>query len=154
MTLEHEFFLIKKNIDMKYIWKLNKNELDFIDMVTIHDDFIVYINDSLKWIPSINPINPNFPRQFGINYYELTLFDKKSALIFKNILTSWENLIRNAPDKIYLTGQYEWNENNKDEGEYKELQFNKQDLIIQLEKIITFTQKLETGEYYILHRGI
>jgi hypothetical protein len=154
MPLEHKFFLIKKDEDLKEIWKLNKNELDYIDMVTIHDDFILYINDSLNWVPSINPINPSLPRQYGINYYELTLFDKKSALILKNILTSWKNLIQNAPDIICFTGPYEWSENNKDEGEYKQLFFKKHELTVQLEKIITFTQKLETDEYYILHQGI
>lgn len=44
MALEHECF-----------WMDRESNPKVIDSVVIHDDIILYISDTLKWIPSRNP---------------------------------------------------------------------------------------------------
>jgi hypothetical protein len=35
--------------------KIDMHKSDIVDFVEIHDDIIMYINDTLNWIPSKNP---------------------------------------------------------------------------------------------------
>jgi hypothetical protein len=55
--------------------------------VDIHDDLIQYINDSLQWIPTINPSIPE--SGYGLNIHGITLIDEHGAVLMGNIF-NWE----------------------------------------------------------------
>jgi hypothetical protein len=105
MNLVHEFYLVSQPMDAKQIWMLRESN-NVIDTVTIHDDMIQYILDSLKWIPCKNPAKQGNPSGFGINYYGVTLFDKQSSASLNGIFSSWRDLFKNAPITFELTGNF------------------------------------------------
>jgi hypothetical protein len=152
MALEHEFYLIPQTTDIREYWQLTHDERTFLDCVVLHDDLILYIIDSLKWIPSKNPGIRTVPEGHGINYHGLTLFDKQSAITLRNIFSAWKNLFENAPMIMKLTGSFVWSDN--EEGEYERLILDRDRVIKQLESIIAMSEELLDGEYYIYHCGI
>lgn len=86
-----------------------------IDYVTIHDDIIQYILDSLEWIPSKNPAKKGSPMGQGINYYGVTLLDEQSSRSLINVFTAWRDLFKNAPETFELTGNFIYSDNGNDE---------------------------------------
>lgn len=70
MALEHEFYLIAQDTDIREYWQYTHDEKTYVDCVVLHDDLILYIIDSLKWIPTKNPgIRTVRP----INFYNISL---------------------------------------------------------------------------------
>ncbi|SDM84329.1 hypothetical protein [Paenibacillus jilunlii] len=106
MALEHEYYLIPITIDVERFWMNRENNHKVIDSMVIHDDIIMYISDTLKWIPSRNPALHETPVCAGINYHGVTLFEKKSAGTLKSIFSSWRNLLLNSPLVLELTGEF------------------------------------------------
>ncbi|MCE4049337.1 MULTISPECIES: hypothetical protein [Bacillaceae] len=152
MALEHEFYLIPKTANIQEYWQYTHEERTYLDCVVLHDDLILYIMDSLKWIPTKNPGIRNMPAGYGINYHGLTLFDNQSAITLRNVFSAWRDLFENAPKVMKLTGSFVWSD--KEEGEYERLILNRNLVIMQLERMITMAEKLLDGEVYIYHSGI
>lgn len=154
MALTHEFYLVPNTIDVEQFWMGIRNKPEVIDSVVIHDDIILYINDTLEWIPSKNPGKRGTPNGTGINYHGVTLFEDKSAIILENVFTAWRNLIANSPQVLELRGSFVWVEGEEHSGEYEKLVFNRDEIIEQFEKIISFSKKLSEGHFYLYHCGI
>ena len=154
MSLEHEFYLISKTTDINDFWMYRERNNSFIDSVVIHDDLIQYIMDSLEWIPSKNPSLLGTPNGRGINYHGVTLFDKQSSETLISIFASWKSLFKNAPVKFELTGEFVYGEADNQEGDYEKLVFNRDEVISQFEKIISMSETLAKGEFYLYHCGV
>jgi hypothetical protein len=154
MALTHEFYLIPKTVDIEQFWMDIKNNSEIIDSVVIHDGIILYIKDSIKWIPSKHPALSGIPRGTGINYYGVTLFDHESAIILENVFTTWRNLFENSPKVLKLTGGFVWVEGEERSSDYEKLVFNRDGIIEQFEKVISFAKKLAEGNFYLYHCGI
>ncbi|MFJ7755832.1 hypothetical protein ACQKGI_21580 [Peribacillus muralis] len=154
MSLNHEFYLLPKKIDVNDFWTYIECRNNVIDSVAIHDDLVQYIMDSLEWIPSINPALRGTPSGRGINYYGLTLFDKQSSKTLISIFSSWRSLIINAPDEFELTDAFFYGEDGNQEGQYEKLVFSRDEVITQFEKIISMSENLAAGECYLYHSGI
>ncbi|MFD1888242.1 hypothetical protein [Paenibacillus wenxiniae] len=157
MAREHEFYLFSRTIDVERFWKIWRNKesnSQIIDRVIIHDDIILYIMDTLKWIPSRNPALMGIPASTGINYYGLTLFDEVSAGNLKSVFSSWRDLFLNSPAVLELKGGYIMIEGEEQSGHYEKLVYNRDEIAKQFEKIISFADRLAEGECYLYHCGI
>jgi hypothetical protein len=152
MGLEHEFYLVSETMNLEELFDLRKSS-KVIDRVIIHDDLIQYINDSLVWIPSKNPAKQANSHSRGINYHGITLLDQQSANALKGIFTSWRDLFKNAPDTFKLTGNFVEGENEQ-EGTYEKISINRDEVVNQLEKIISMSEYLATGNGFLYHYGI
>ena len=108
MGLEHEFFLVTYDEyeEMSYNEYCFPLE-DTSNVILLHDDIVQYIQDTLRWIPSINPAI-NYERGFGLNNYGITLFDKEGAEVISKIAKVWADLFSNGPATLKLTGNYGW----------------------------------------------
>lgn len=156
MALEHEFLLVTYNEYLNVLYDECYTELgDFSNQVLIHDDVIQYIQDTLNWIPSINPAM-NYQKQFGLCNYGVTLFDKEGAEIILRLTKAWNELFLNGPATLKLTGNYGWitNELGITQGNYELIEVDRDTLIGGLEKLQLFSEKVIAGDYLILHRGI
>jgi hypothetical protein len=91
MGLEHEFYLVPDTVDVNEIWKLRESK-NAIESVTIHDDIVQCIMDSLNWISSKNPSTNNNLNRKGLNYYGETLFEQQSSEMIIAIFSSWRDL--------------------------------------------------------------
>ena len=152
MGLEHRFYLMCETIGINDIWTLRENNR-VIDNVVIHDDIVQYISDSLEWIPSKNPAEKGNPNGQGINYYGVTLFDEQSSKSLKAIFTSWRDLFENAPNTFGITGNFVCGDNEQD-GEYEIINIKRDEVVNQLGKIISMSEHLAKGNYYLYHLGI
>jgi len=81
-----------------------QNRSEIVDGVEIHDDIIVYIYDTLKWIPSKKHALAGSPNGTGINYHGVTLFDHESAIVLGSVFNAWKLLFENSPDILELRG--------------------------------------------------
>lgn len=154
MALEHEFYLIPTTVQLQGFWMNLNNNPNIIDSVVIHDDIIMYISDTLKWIPSKNPAINGIPGCKGINYHGVTLFDVDSATNLKRVITSWSDLFLNSPNKLELTGEFVTIEAEDYAGHYENLVFDRDDVLKCFEKLISFSGKVAEGKCYIYHCGI
>lgn len=78
MTLTHDFYLITKVNDPTSFVKLGINLHDFIiDKVQIIDPIILYIIDTLEWIPTKNPAKAGLPNGNGLYYHGVPYLIKR-----------------------------------------------------------------------------
>ncbi|KGR81936.1 hypothetical protein [Lysinibacillus odysseyi] len=154
MALEHEFYLVRDILQMDGIMHIKEKTILILDSVIIDDDLILYISDSLKWLPSKLVNFQGMSDYTGIAYYGITLFDQQSAPLLYRIFCGWRDLFLNAPSKLELTGSYIFPDEMDDMGEYEKLVFKKEDVLRQFEKMITLAEYLANGNCYIYHIGI
>ncbi|WKA52717.1 hypothetical protein QWY22_09225 [Planococcus liqunii] len=154
MSIEHEFCLVPKTVN--YFERIMSGEKDSntIDSITIPDDLIQYIRDSLNWIPSKNPAKSMTREEKGINYHGITLFDQTSAAVMKNVLAAWHNLFTNSPEKLELTGEFVLSSKKNTLGEYEGLIFNRNDVLALLERLISMIDRLKEENLFLYHLGI
>ncbi|MFD1676401.1 hypothetical protein [Alicyclobacillus fodiniaquatilis] len=154
MSLKHDFYLIKGTADIQDYWRHRADAHNVIDSVTIKDDVIQYILDTLDWIPSKNPALDGNPNGRGINYHGVTLFDKKSSHSLKAIFTAWRDLFANAPNQMELTGEFITESGLESAGRYETLSLDRDEVIKVFEQIIAMSERLNQSDMYVYHCGI
>jgi hypothetical protein len=156
MGQDHEFLLVSYDEyeEMGYAGYYPLAE-DLSNIVSIHDDVIQYMQDTLNWIPSTNP-SMNYQSQFGLCNYGITLFDKEGANIIYNLAKAWSDLFLNGPTILKLTGSYGYRtfKDGKPVGEYNLLEVDRDKLAANLKKLQSFSEKVILGDYLILHYGL
>ena len=108
-----------------------------------------YIYDSLNWIPSRNLPLRDMPHGQGIHYHGITLFDELSSHALLRIFTARRDLFSSSPDIFQLKGQFII---NRDEHEI--LYFDRNEIVDQFETMISMSNYLADGNYYLYHCGI
>ncbi|MEK5393428.1 hypothetical protein NSQ59_24275 [Margalitia sp. FSL K6-0131] len=155
MALIHDFYLVPKDV------MLNKDIVSYMDSikesavgnVKIHDDLILYMNDTLKWVPSkCTPFTKRF-NEMGLDYYAMTILDEDSATTLKDVLLGWRMIFASAPKEITLTGMYILSDDQED-GEYEKIIFDKDEVLEQLDALIAFIIEVEKHGHKIYHLGI
>lgn len=156
MGLEHEFFLVTYDEyeKMGYEGYYFSNE-KLSNAVLIHDDIVQYIQDTLNWIPSINPAM-NYEKGFGLNNYGITLFDKEGAEVIVSLAKSWADIFSIGPSTLKLTGNYCFtgNDTYMPEGSYEIIEISRDKLVESFRKLQLFSEKVISNKYLILHYGI
>ena len=96
MSLLHEFSIIEKGSSTNFIDAS-------MNAVSISDELILYINDSLYWIDTC--WNEKEKKK-GLSYYNYTKIKGKNVNKFKHILEAWIALFDIDPDNFALKGNY------------------------------------------------
>lgn len=122
MALVHDFAVMSKNGDY-FISNHNPNK------IAIHDDIILYIADTIKWVIGFNPKQNNFVN--GLCYHGITCFDSDLIQPFKNIITRWRDMFIHAPSHFVLTGNWETIVCDDNGGEYKTISVKRDGLLAQ-----------------------
>ena len=139
MSLTHEFATIEKGS--------NKNFIDSsMNAVSISDELILYINDSLCWIDTF--WNGNEQKK-GLSYYGYTRIEGKSVDKLKYILDAWIALFDIAPNDFTLKGNY-----LSEENKYEKIICSKKELLSQLESLRSICVNAANHNMDILHNGI
>ena len=158
---KHEFVVENKKDanDSSYLtfsWdsdgELFRKDLSEEDHVFFDDDFIVYLNDSLDWIPSWNPSTKIGCK--GLNIYGVTTIDGQNLIILRGIIQAWTDMFGFAPENIVLKGSYFTIGGIDQSGQYERLEYKKTDLIKKLKKLIKLIDKALAEDKCILHLGI
>lgn len=103
MALEHDFYLISKPTDVRCFWQHTSDNSK--QHVILNDDFIQYITDTLKWIPTKKTGIHAITAEIGINYHGVTLLDKQSAVPFDTVTAFqthyfWQNIKHSVKKSI------------------------------------------------------
>ena len=149
----HDFWILDK--------KTNSTE-DFLDFsgrkdapVRLEDDLILYLNDTLKWVPTQSVTGDKLK---GLHFYSITIIMDDGAVFLRNLIKNWLGIFKLAPDNFTLTGSYGFQLNDEalpvDEGSYTKHMIHKSILISKLEKLLEMAEVASEGQHFILHLGI
>lgn len=121
----------------------------------ISDDLILYMMDTLKWIPSINPANRSDGNGFGLNYHGATIINQAGGAKAAQVFDHWASLFRLGPESLTFTGGYAWQEGDSvDSGEYEKFTLPRDSVVASLSEVARMAAAASTGESYLLHIGI
>ena len=162
ILLNENDFPLKKYNDTHCIFYEKKNNDDsvFRHTASLSDDFLLYVEDQIRWIPTIDPVQNNKPIK-GLHTYGCTAIDLTGAEVAKNYFGSLANLLEQGPDPLPLTGPNVCICNDdgielKDTEMATEILYSKSVLISNLRKLESFSDTVISAseKFYILHFGI
>lgn len=144
--LLHAFYLV------------NRKEHDFPDYlpflhapgaITLHDDFIGYMWDTLSWIPTLNPARHE--QSHGLSRWGPTVITTEGALQARVMFRSWADMLSCGPATLALRSP-----SACASGSNEKLQFQRDDVVRSLRGLeaSAATVAQAEGEKYILHLGI
>lgn len=126
--------------------------------VSISDDLIRYMLDTLCWIPSRNPSNEQEWKGYGLNLYGPTLISSEGGRIAAQILRHWIGLFMQAPSQFQLHSGFETTSGDhcrEEEALTPHIIYIERDQCVkQLETIAGWAEKVSLDETYVLlHDG-
>ncbi|GAB1529872.1 coproporphyrinogen III oxidase [Brevibacillus formosus] len=139
MGLTHEFYLVRSEL-----------EHEPVETVVLSDNLVLYIWDSLRWIPSFNPSTQE--NHTGLNYHCITIIRHEGANLLKDICFNWSRLFSLAPSTIQLTGDFVMDANGN--GAYKKWNCTRDDLTKTLSALAAIAERAFHENYSIVHHGI
>jgi len=121
----------------------------------VDDDLVVYIQDTLNWIPTINPANPVEWGGYGLNYYGPTVINKAGAAKMARIFHLWAALLQEGPKDVKLRGGYEWTEGETSSGgRYAVITAPRDSVVKTFRAIAALAEQAASGKFYVLHLGV
>ncbi len=122
--------------------------------IELHDDFLRYLGDSLRWIPAHNPAR-NEPCM-GLCMYGPTVLHAEGARVAAAIFSAWARLFALGPRELDLTGDYGWIHEAPSTGAYARLRLDREALCSRLNGLAGWAEQVAAGEgrLYLLHCGI
>jgi len=145
----HDFFLLQEGLepyaeDSKWYGRRGT--------VRLSDDIISYLYDSLEWIPSLNPSNPEEWQGHGLNRWGSTVINREGASTALRVFSAWAELFAAGPAQLVLHGLYF--EGPDDEKGYEKLLVPRDELVEQMQTLADYARRSVDGEGYILHLGV
>lgn len=148
----HEFLLLPEKNDG---YSGYMNHFNDPNARKLNDDIVLYMMDTLRWVPSINPVNPSQWGGHGLNYHGPTVINKTGAGKAARLVRLWAAILQEGPDSLELTGLFEWDEGDPSaSGRYAVITASRDELVKTLTDIADFAEKATMGRYYLLHLGI
>ena len=139
MALIHEFAIIQKDCK-EFIIRPD------MDRITIADEIIVYIKDTLEWLLTI--WNGKY-RKGGLNYYGYYIIEGNNINKLLEIIKAWKTLFELSPEEFYISGNY-----NLEQKEYIRIKISKRELVRKMNELINLCKNAISMNCWILHNGI
>ena len=98
MVLIHDFYLVPKDTTLKndLLGYMNSIKEFSVAHVKIHDDIILYMADTINWVPSKStPFTRRF-NEMGLDYYGITILDDNSTTVLKEVHLGWRKIFASA----------------------------------------------------------
>lgn len=152
--LMHDFYLMNRS-EVDY-WGYSKS-YNHLQPVSIHDDVMYYLNDSLKWIPC------HFPKRSGkllecngLNLIGYTIIKDEGAAIAHRVFSSWADLFSHGPSELVLTGLWSSIEGEPESGRYRTIVQDRNKLVSSLRQVSEYALRVSESEsrFFILHMGM
>jgi hypothetical protein len=153
----HEFILLREGT-YSYSDYMGISKTSSIELLKLSDDFVWYIHDTLLWIPSINPANPQEWIGYGLNLYGPTIITKDGSETAKQIFGAWATLFMHGPKNLVLRGAWvepmNYGDDTSEERGYDTLLLDRDELVSRIKTLQIFADKAGSGEFFILHLGV
>ena len=117
------------------------------EKVFVKSGIIIYMFDSFKSLRTFDKLR--IRKNKGLFYRGSTYIEKENITKLKKIVFSWKELFSEASEEFVLTRFF-----NEKLDEYKRSNYNKNEVIESLEKLITLCEKAEKENKIIKHWGI
>ncbi|MGG5341228.1 hypothetical protein [Enterococcus sp. AZ192] len=141
IALVHEFDVFKNSEEVTFTKEARGK------MIVIEDYLILYMIDTLNWIPSYS--KDFIHESFGLDYYGRTYLDEKGITCLGNIIEGWLLLFEQAPEVVELTTDYDI-----EKGKFDKKKIEKKDILNQLEQLFLLCKKALKEELILVHFGI
>ena len=115
--------------------------------IFVKSGIIIYMFDSFKCLKTFDKLR--IRKNKGLFYCGSTYIEKENITKLKKIVFSWKELFSEASEEFVLTGLF-----NEKLDEYERSNYNKNEVIESLEKLITLCEKAEKENKIIKHWGI
>ena len=155
--LDNHFFLVdRKEADYWEFARFCHNPSG----ISIHYDLLAYMADTLKWIPSNNPVSARqkgLLPQTGLNFYAATVITKSGSKFLSRVFDSWAEVLSLGSVRLELTGPWAWIEGEPAEnGEYSRISFDRNETVSALKAIAAYGKSITEGsdDLYVLHLGV
>ena len=117
------------------------------EKVLVKSGIIIYMFDNFKSLRTFDKLR--IRKNKGLFYRGSTYIEKENITKLKKIVFSWKELFSEASEEFVLTRFF-----NEKLDEYKRSNYNKNEVIESLEKLITLCEKAEKENKTIKHWGI
>ena len=117
------------------------------EKVFVKSGIIIYMFDSFKCLKTFDKLR--IRKNKGLFYHGSTYIEKENITKLKKIVFSWKELFSEASEEFVLTRFF-----NEKLDEYKRSNYNKNEVIESLAKLITLCEKAEKENKIIKHWGI
>lgn len=153
MGLYHGFVLLNKKdypVNMKLKMILKSYEDIKCNTVWLEDDLLMYIRDTLLWMPCVSTRDDE-----PLNWYGITVIEQDRVSFFKAIIDAWTALFSLAPEEFKLPVGWVVNKKMEAGGYFEHLLFLKKDVLSALKAVSDMAEIVsKDNSVYILHLGI
>ncbi|MEG3974347.1 Coagulation factor 5/8 type-like protein [Microcoleus sp. herbarium8] len=124
--------------------------------VSIHDDIMRYMNDTLMWIPCTHLSLPYKNKTKGLALYGTTIIHQEGGEMFYHVISSWYRLFSKAPERFQLYGGIiiEADRTFSSPPKVHNIEVERDLLLEKLQILLNYANQVIEGEFFILHLGI
>ncbi|MEG3838512.1 MULTISPECIES: Coagulation factor 5/8 type-like protein [unclassified Microcoleus] len=153
MALEHRFFCLREG-EVSYAEYMKYFKIKF--EVSIHDDVMRYMNDTLMWIPCTHLSVRHRRKAHGLMLYGDTIINQEGVEMFYHVIESWYRLFSKAPEKFQLDGGIiiEADRTVSSPPKVHTIEVERDLLLEKLRILLNYANQVIEGEFFILHLGI
>ncbi|AEI66871.1 hypothetical protein [Corallococcus macrosporus] len=151
MSLLHDFLLREEGT---HRYEDHRAWMNAPQALHLHDDVVQYLNDTLLWIPALNPATRKCPMEpvQGLCHYGPTIINRSGGRIAAQIFQHWADLFACGPEQMVLTGG--WCTEPDGRQHYNKLEVQRDPLVSTLRTLATWARQAEAGSHFIYHWGI
>ena len=151
MSLDHDFLLVATAEHSPAEYSLFVNDPK---ATHLHDDILRYMDDSLRWIPTLNPAKRE--RRHGLNFWGPTAILADGAPTAARVFRGWAELLRIGPPELLLTGPWTQIEGEPKSGHFSQLRFARDQVVTALDRVAHDCERVADsgGAHFVLHLGI
>lgn len=152
VNMFHDFFLTELSENPRFNFSCYH---DKTPSVSIHNDLIEYIGDSLSWLSTYNPAT-SMEKQTGLNLCGPTVLKSADAKHLYYISKCWSELFKLSPNTLNLTGSYSWIDDKIETGRYERLVFDRDEVVASFEFLAATCLKVSESNdtSFIMHFGL
>lgn len=148
----HDFLMLPE-VNDDYSGYLN--HFNHPGSLQLDDDIVLYMLDTLKWVPTVNPANPSEWCGFGLNYHGPTVINQTGASKAAKLFRLWSSLLQEGPENLELSGLFDFTDNDPTRLSGRPMFTASRELVVKtLIEIANIAEKASSGRYYLLHLGI
>ena len=122
--------------------------------IKLDDDLVLHMLDTLAWIPSINPANPDDWQGHGLNHWGPTVINKSGAGKAGRLFRAWAALWQEGPETLELTREFERAERDSSTGRHAVITTHRDSVVKCLIELAALADEAASGRSYILHLGV
>jgi len=122
--------------------------------VRVADELLMYLHDSLLWVPTENPSIAELPPGHGLNYYGPTSISGEGAAMLADILHHWAALFACGPEILILTGGCSMIEGDPTSFERAKHRISRDTAVKALRAVAAMARQAAEPGFWLLHVGV